>query len=129
LRDWNEEFQLIQSEYYDDYEQEIARLERFQKLIDDFSRVARQGSELIIADLFVAPETRRVRPITSQVGGIAGGEKYSYQGIFFKFATDSKGLFGGNDDAAMKAGAHEWRSYLELADCRIPGSVGQNFAR
>jgi hypothetical protein len=33
-------------------------------------------------------------------GGVAGGEKYIEEGIFFKFAKDSLGLYGGDEFAA-----------------------------
>lgn len=39
-------------------------------------------------------------------GGVAGGEKYLVEGIFFKFAIDAFGVYGG-DDFAMKAAGHE----------------------
>lgn len=85
--------------------------------------MASEASEIIVSELFSPPDTRRIPAVTGKVGGFAGGEKYIYQGIFFKLTTDAKGIFGGNDDAAMKAGAHEWRSYLELADCRVAGAL------
>lgn len=40
------------------------------------------------------------------MGGVAGGEKYLIEGIFFKFAIDAFGVYGG-DDFAMKAAGHE----------------------
>lgn len=120
--DWNEQFQQIQAEYYDDYEKELDRLDRLNAFVEKFTAVATEAGRTIISELFLPEESRTIRSITAKVGGIAGGEKYICRGIFFKFTKDNQGIFGGNDDSAMKAGAHEWRSYLELADCRIPGT-------
>lgn len=40
------------------------------------------------------------------LGGQAGGEKYIYHGIIFKFATDWKGLYRGDQYAAKSAGIY-----------------------
>lgn len=42
-------------------------------------------------------------------------------GIFFKFARDNHGLYGGDDFKAMKAGSHEFRSLIKFMDCRVSG--------
>jgi hypothetical protein len=39
-------------------------------------------------------------------GGVAGGEKYIEEGIFFKFAKDSLGLYGGDEFAAKGSPPH-----------------------
>jgi hypothetical protein len=36
------------------------------------------------------------------VGGQAGGEKYIVQGIFFKFALDLFGIYGGDEYAMYR---------------------------
>jgi hypothetical protein len=45
---------------------------------------------------------KTVKPVS--VGGIAGGEKFIVQGILFKFAVDSHGLYGSTNAAAKTAG-------------------------
>ena len=56
----------------------------------------------IINELY--SEKKRIPPVTSKTGGIAGGEKYVHRGIFFKLALDEGGLLYGSDEYAMKAG-------------------------
>jgi alpha-tubulin suppressor-like RCC1 family protein len=46
--------------------------------------------------------------------GLAGGSKYAAAGIFFKYAHDVYGIYGGNE-AAAKAAGHEARSHAALA--------------
>lgn len=48
------------------------------------------------------------------MGGVAGGEKYLVEGIFFKFAIDAFGVYGG-DDFAMKV-----RSNLSSCALSVP---------
>lgn len=52
------------------------------------------------------------------VGGVAGGQKYFYDSIFFKFPDDKHGLYGG-DEGAMKASGHELKGLMSYIDCRI----------
>lgn len=47
---------------------------------------------------------KTIKPVG--VGGIAGGDKYIVQNILFKFAVDSKGLYG-SDQLAMKVAGHD----------------------
>ena len=49
-------------------------------------------------------DKKTIKP--TSIGGIAGGDKYIVQNILFKFAVDSKGIYGG-DDYAMKVAGHE----------------------
>lgn len=52
-------------------------------------------------------------------GGIAGGEKFTCCGIFFKRVFDSHGIYG-SEDAALKSARHELkvcRSSLRLLLC------------
>jgi hypothetical protein len=51
-------------------------------------------------------------------GGVAGGEKYIEEGIFFKFAKDSLGLYGGDEFAAKGS-----RRHPPPPDCWVVGRV------
>lgn len=48
------------------------------------------------------------------LGGIAGGDKFTREGIFFKFNLDNHGLYGGTTNAA-KSAYHELRSFDLIA--------------
>jgi hypothetical protein len=50
------------------------------------------------------------------LGGFAGGEKYIYHGILFKFAMDWMNIYGG-DQFAMKAAGHELKSVVRYYGC------------
>jgi hypothetical protein len=54
------------------------------------------------AELNAEPK-KTIKPMA--VGGQAGGEKYIVQGIFFKFALDLYGIYGG-DEFAMYFAIH-----------------------
>ena len=45
---------------------------------------------------FLPVDKRTIRPITDKVGGFAGGEKFLYKSIFFKFPVDSNDIYGGD---------------------------------
>ena len=71
----------------------------------------------IISEKFVPDTQKTIRPLTSELGGVAGGEKYIVAGILFKFAIDSKGLYGSDDLAAKEAG-HQLKSNVALSQCQ-----------
>jgi hypothetical protein len=54
-------------------------------------------------------------------GGVAGGTKFSHNGIIFKFAVDESGLYGGNDELIMKTAAHDLVGLMALIECNISG--------
>jgi hypothetical protein len=56
------------------------------KLNEDFVARASYLSRVLVDDIHLPVEKRRLQP--RQMGGIAGGEKYLEEGIFFKFALD-----------------------------------------
>jgi len=58
-----------------------------------------------------------------EVGGLAGGQKYSYHGIFFKFAMDELGIYGNNENAMEAAGDDPLRGltrYSDIAGLLVP---------
>ncbi len=55
----------------------------------------RTGGKIIISELFLEPSQRTI-PLATSVGGTAGGVKYIYHGILFKFARDEHGIYGGD---------------------------------
>lgn len=100
-RNWNERFQSLR-------EQMLAGTLRaptqaLRSLCEEFAKVAKSIGTTIISELFMNPDERTIKPVTQAIGGIAGGEKYIHaeEGIFFKFALDTKGIYGG-DEYIMK---------------------------
>lgn len=61
---------------------------------------------MIIKELFLPPNARRIQPRTHELGGLAGGEKFLHSNILFKLAVDRGSLYGG-DAFAKKAAEHE----------------------
>ncbi|ELR22968.1 C2 domain containing protein [Acanthamoeba castellanii str. Neff] len=73
-------------------------------LVKEFTEIAEVIAQIIVDELH-CPVAEKLIPPT-QLGGMAGGEKYLSHGILFKFAIDSRGLYNG-DEFAMKATQHE----------------------
>ncbi len=69
-------------------------------LVKEFTEIAEVIAQIIVDELH-CPVAEKLIPPT-QLGGMAGGEKYLSHGILFKFAIDSRGLYNG-DEFAMKA--------------------------
>lgn len=65
-------------------EEKLAKSIALRKLADEFIDVATRLGKIIIEEVRVPPVSKTVKPIAA--GGIAGGEKYAAEGIFFKFA-------------------------------------------
>jgi hypothetical protein len=69
-------------------------------LVKEFTEIAEVIAQIIVDELH-CPIAEKLIPPT-QLGGMAGGEKYLSHGILFKYAIDSRGLYNG-DEFAMKA--------------------------
>lgn len=52
--------------------------------------------------------------------GVAGGQKFISKNIFFKFATDIYGIYGG-DEFAAKSAAMELRGLNGIINCNVEG--------
>ena len=61
---------------------------------------------------------RTVKPV--QLGGLAGGLKFEKDGVIFKFAFDSAGLYGG-DAFSAKAASHELKGLNALLGSGVIG--------
>lgn len=73
--------------------------------------------KIIISEVFLPDSEKTIKAVKS-VGGNAGGEKYLFNGILFKFAVDWKGIYSG-DEFAMKAASHEMKTLQTLLDLRV----------
>jgi hypothetical protein len=90
--------------------QRLHKYEQLSALASDFLHVAITFGKIIISEKHLPSEAKTIKPAAS-LGGVAGGPKYVYHGIVFKFATDWQGLYRG-DSNAMKAGANELRALM-----------------
>ena len=107
---YNERFQVLFDEVQrcKHYEGEDGRgidvAEQVHALNEAFCADAERIATLIV-DQLQPGAPQRVPPALG-LGGFAGGEKYLFEGIFFKLATDVHGLYCG-DEYAAKAASHE----------------------
>ena len=111
--DWNERWQKVLSKT--DQVDEHERIVLLEKLSKEFSEAATRVCVQIVEELFESH--KNVTPISSAVGGIAGGMKFLCDGIFVKLASrDWKNIYGG-DQFSIKAASCEllaMTSYLDL---------------
>lgn len=112
VRDWNEEFQRVRMI------PQQHRAEPLYLLTKDFVSTATSIGKKIIMEAHTVEWLKTIKP--KDAGGVAGGEKYIEEGIFFKFAKDSLGLYGG-DEFAAKACNHELRGLNALLNCWVDG--------
>jgi len=88
-------------------------LKTFSKLADlyhNFIDTATLYGKIIISERYLPIEQKTIKP-SSELGGIAGGEKYIVHNIIFKFCTDHVGLFG-SDHNSQKLASHELKGLI-----------------
>lgn len=85
----------------------LERARVIQKIQSEFTETAASVVKLIVHESCFPENMRTIH--TANVGGIAGGDKYISKGIIFKYAIDSKGIYG-SDALAAKAAGSEMRS-------------------
>lgn len=108
---WNTEFQKALDRVKElPYRPDLPYSERekiwrdLASLARDFTYSAKTYGRIIISEVFLPPEERTIKPVSS-MGGIAGGEKFIVNSILFKFAIDHEGIYGGDEHATyMNAG-------------------------
>ena len=87
-------------------------------LSQDFIYSSTSYGRIIISEAFLPNNEKTIKP--SNVGGVAGGEKYVVGNILFKFAMDSHSLLG-SDYAAAKVAGHELKGLMSVFSCQVPG--------
>lgn len=70
----------------------------FVDLARDFLHAARHVGKVIIAEVFVPPAHKTIKPV--DLGGTIGGDKFLVHNILFKFAVAKPGVY--DDEAAAK---------------------------
>lgn len=88
---------------------------KFRLHTQDFRAAASDIAKRIIDEAFLPLHQKTIRPV--DVGGIAGGQKYVYDGIFLKFAIDLFGVYGGDYAAAKAASKLQtvWKIIAEIS--------------
>ena len=70
----------------------------------DFEATASRHVQTIVAEKTLPPEQRQY--LQRGAGGVAGGDKYTVDGLFIKFVHDDAGIYGA-DAFAQRAARHE----------------------
>ena len=94
------------------------KLHRMHLLSKEFTEKAIKLGKTIIEEVDKPADQKTIKP--KNMGGIAGGEKYSEEGIFFKFAIDLFKIYGG-DEFAIKAAGLELQGLKCLLQTGIKG--------
>jgi hypothetical protein len=93
--DWNNNFQNILDMPVDSVEEKIERQSRLRAFKDEFMRNVIEIGRVIVDEHSLPDEQKTYPPM--QVGGIAGGSKTIARNLFFKFAIDMHGIYGGDE--------------------------------
>eukprot|EP01125_Pyxidicula_operculata_P006812 TRINITY_DN233_c0_g1_i1.p1 TRINITY_DN233_c0_g1~~TRINITY_DN233_c0_g1_i1.p1 ORF type:complete len:937 (-),score=152.85 TRINITY_DN233_c0_g1_i1:135-2945(-) len=116
---WNDEFQKYYEMPTSTPWELLERARKINKIYEEFIKTAVRIGKTIIEELSFASESKTINRLP-QEHGIAGGEKFCCEGIFFKLATDPYRLYGG-DYFSMKAAGHEMKAINELMKCNEGG--------
>jgi hypothetical protein len=117
-REWNCEYVGIletQVVTEHDYNAKRRRLHRF---LGEFEQYVKIIATTLIAERHLPSSEKSIK--ASDLGGIAGGEKYLFNGVVFKFAVDDKGIYGA-DWLAAKAARNEIRACTALLESHVDG--------
>ena len=108
--EWNEKFQSLLEQNFENTENALARAVKLRELCSDFKEASLECGKYIIeqhlglrTSLEVGSECktkidlRRIKKLEGR--GVAGGEKYVHPdlGIFFKFCIDKHNIYGGDE--------------------------------
>jgi hypothetical protein len=100
LHDWNKEYQQILSEMpYGTIDQKIEKEHKICSLVDEFKKVVDRVGRKIIDEIHKPVMYKTYKPLDA--GGVAGGQKYVAENIFFKLCIDLNGIYG-DDEYARK---------------------------
>lgn len=115
--EWNEEFQRALEQPSKTPEEHVERIQNVNNIMNQFVDFVTPLAKQIITEENQIDQ--KIKPY-DDAGGIAGGEKYIHQGVFFKFARDKFGLFKGNDEIAIKVAGLDLAALRHLIACNIP---------
>ncbi|KAL6049131.1 Histidine kinase A, variant 2 [Balamuthia mandrillaris] len=107
-RDWSKEFQDLLKRPL------LERGTELQKLSDEFVATAKSIGEVIIMERNQPYHLKTFKPLQGK--GVAGGEKFKVDNIFFKFAIDHNNIYP-SDRFAMKVAGHELKGLTAMVSC------------
>eukprot|EP00727_Mastigamoeba_balamuthi_P009543 m51a1_g5210 hypothetical protein (1212) ;mRNA; r:242382-246294 len=121
--DWNRQFQVAvegigRLNHNTHNDERLDAYKKLSRLAEDFTYAVKTYARIIISEVYLPKEQKTIKPLENC--GFAGGDKYVVQKILFKFAVDSKGIFGG-DEAAAKVASHDLKSLVHICNCWEPG--------
>ncbi len=115
-RNWQAEFIALMTEAPTTSDAAALKYQKLFHLVRDFSEVARVVGKVIASEAGMPVQNKTVKP--ADVGGIAGGQKFFSQNIFFKRVMDDMNLYGGLEGAAKAAG-HELKGLRAFIEYRL----------
>jgi hypothetical protein len=102
----------------DDAAGHVAKLSAIRRLAHTFATTASRIARVIVEQCYLPAAARTFQPVSGM--GIAGGEKYIANNMFFKLVRDIHGIYGG-DTGAAKAAKQEIRSLEALVALNVEG--------
>jgi hypothetical protein len=123
-RDWTKDFYSVQSTIVQkrgtDQLDTIEVMDRLTDMTAKFTEDAVTYGSIIIKEQNLPINQKTIKPIG--VGGVAGGQKFVHEGIFFKFPTNEANLYG-NLENAMRGAGHELKGLTGLINWELK-SIG-----
>lgn len=120
--DWNKKFQESISNIgkltlntHSEYRYEAYK--SLSSLAADFSFEVKTYAKIIISEVYLPNDKKTIKPIRESTGEY--GDKYIVGKIMFKFASDIKGIYGSDENAARIAN-HDLRSLVHVLNCWEP---------
>lgn len=114
---WNNRYQELFELPVNTPVEDRKRKEAMQQLVSEFTTFSRRVASTIVQEMDLDSSLKTIMPHNK--GGSAGGEKFVYGNVLFKFARDWKGIYGG-DEFAQKAACLEITHMNAVIDASIP---------
>eukprot|EP01125_Pyxidicula_operculata_P017085 TRINITY_DN5945_c0_g1_i2.p1 TRINITY_DN5945_c0_g1~~TRINITY_DN5945_c0_g1_i2.p1 ORF type:complete len:1909 (-),score=399.00 TRINITY_DN5945_c0_g1_i2:471-6197(-) len=112
---WNERFQEAWELPEDTPDQKLEKYTKLSEIASDFVYAAETYGKIIISEFYLPNSLKTIK--SANFGGIAGGTKFLKQGILYKVAVDSQGVYGYDDEKAMKACSHDIKGLMAYFQC------------
>lgn len=117
-RNWTRDFYTVQSTISKsgDNLDTVEVMDQLTMMTENFTNDAIAYGSIIIREQKLPVAQKTIKPVG--VGGIAGGQKFIHEGIFFKFPTNEQDLYG-NLENAMRGAGHEMKGLTGLINWEL----------